>query len=185
MSSMNTFNKLSNNNNNNNNSNESQFRVRLRNDNDLVRNNIKKTNEKKTNENNTVVNRTPSPPKVLMSTHKFYQQLATRPVIASSMTKTSYTWNTSHDKSQRHKTPDCERKLKKLQQTGLLAKFTNFQITNSMPLALEDDDEEEVIIFYILIVTIFLYFCLLYLYSLLSIRFIVKILSFFSYLKLI
>jgi len=138
---MNTFSKISN---NNNSSNESQFRVRLRNDN-------VKTHENKTNENKTVTNRTPSPPKVLMSTHKFYQQLATRPVMTPSMTKTCYTWTTSHDKSQRHETPDCERKLKKLQQTGLLAKFTNFQITNSMPLALEDEEEEEVIVF----VTIF------------------------------
>jgi hypothetical protein len=115
-----------------NNRNDSQFKVRLRNENDIMRNNV--------NKSDVDMNRTPSPPKVLMSTNKFYRELSERPV-----TQSSYLWTKCYDKSRRYETrheiPDCERKLKKLEQSGLLAKFTNFQITKSIPLALEDEDE--------------------------------------------
>jgi hypothetical protein len=112
-----------------NNRNDSQFKVRLRNENDIKsRNNVNKSDVE--------LNRTPSSPKVLMSTNKFYKELTARPV-----TQSSYLWTKCYDKSRRHETPDCERKLKKLEESGLLAKFTNFQITKSIPLALEDEDE--------------------------------------------
>ena len=42
----------------------------------------------------------------------------------------------------RPQTPECDRKLKRLEQSGLLAKLANFQ-TKSIPLALEEEDDEE------------------------------------------
>lgn len=91
------------------------------------------------------INKTPSPPRLLLSSQK--PLLSSLPSSQSqrhnktSVTKGSLTLFSSF-KTPTNETPECDRKLRKLQESGLLAKLNTFQISKNVTLdECEDEDE--------------------------------------------
>lgn len=95
--------------------------------------------------------RTPSPPKTLLPPNQYLKPLNgldVRPVFKNqSQTKSCYTGCQSSNGQNKLPTAsvvtDCTSRLQRLQKSGLLARFANFQATKSVPLALEEEEEDE------------------------------------------